>query len=229
MSRSPLTVPEHAELPSEVRQAYVDIDRKFGVFILPQLQQLSAREAVDRLLSRGAELAAQAAEGSHTELLAGYLGLLEEAQRELREARTQEVEKGGQLREQHQHTARLDTALVAAKGRLPASRMSRLEAQLAELAEAGGELEQRLALIEAAVLEWERLSQTRQAREADRLADQAHLPIRPRQLDTSRSRKARRDQARIVELARAFANENLSGRAVVEPGANREAAVTSDQ
>ena len=226
MSRSPLTVPEHAELPADVRQAYVDVDRKFGVFILPQLQQLAAQEAIDRLLSRGAELAAQAAEGSHTELLAGYLALLEEAQRELREARTQEVQRGGQLREQHQQTARLDTALVAAKSRLPASRMSRLDAQLSELAEAGGELEQRLAMIEAAVLEWDRLSQTRQAREADRLADQAHLPIRPRQLETSRSRKARRDQARIVELARAFANENLSASPAAEPGEGQEAPVT---
>ncbi len=226
MSRSPLTVPEHAELPAEVRQAYVDVDRKFGVFILPQLQQLAAQEAIDRLLSRGAELAAQAAEGSHTELLAGYLALLEEAQRELREARTQEVQRGGQLREQHQHTARLDTALVAAKSRLPASRMSRLDAQLSELAEAGGELEQRLAMIDAAVVEWDRLSQTRQAREADRLADQAHLPIRPRQLETSRSRKARRDQARIVELARAFANENLLASPAAEPGEGQEAPVT---
>ncbi|MHB8313271.1 MAG: hypothetical protein ACYDD0_08240 [Candidatus Dormibacteria bacterium] len=226
MSRSPLTVPEHAELPADVRQAYVDVDRKFGVFILPQLQQLAAQEAIDRLLSRGAELAAQAAEGSHSELLAGYLALLEEAQRELREARTQEVQRGGQLREQHQHTVRLDTALVAAKSRLPASRMSRLDAQLAE---AGGELEQRLAMIDAAVLEWDRLSQTRQAREADRLADQAHLPIRPRQLETSRSRKARRDQARIVELARAFANENLSASPLAEPREGQEAPVTLDQ
>jgi hypothetical protein len=224
MSRSPLTVPEHAELPSEVRQAYVEVDRKLGVFILPQLQQLAAEEAIERLLARGAELASQAADGSHEELLAGYQALLEQAQRELREARTLEVEKGGQVRAQRQHTMRLDTALTAAKSRLPASRMSRLEAQLQELADGGGELEQRLELIDAAVLEWDRLSQTRQAREADRLADQAHLPIRPRQLDTSRSRRARRDQARIVELARAFADQNLSG-----PGPERGAALSSDQ
>ena len=229
MSRSPLTVPEHAELPSEVRQAYVEVDRKFGVFILPQLQQLAAQEAVERLLARGAELAVQAADGGHTELLAGYRALLEEAQRELREARTQEVEKGGQVREQRQHTARLDTALAAAKARLPASRMGRLEGRLAELSGDGAELDGRLALIETSVLEWERLSQTRQAREADRLADQAHLPIRPRQMDTSRSRKARRDQARIVELARAFATQNLPGNSAAERRSDLEAAITSDQ
>ncbi len=229
MSRSPLTVPEHAELPPEVRQAYVEVDRKFGVFILPQLQQLAAQEAVDRLLTRGAELAAEAADGRHTELLAGYRALLEEAQRELREARTVEVEKGGRVREQRQHTARLDTALAAAKGRLPASRMGRLEVRLAELAGDGAELDDRVALIESAVTEWERLSQTRQAREADRLADQAHLPIRPRQLDTSRSRKARRDQARIVELARAFAIENLPGNSPSQRPSELEEAVTVDQ
>ncbi|MHB8332427.1 MAG: hypothetical protein ACYDEA_09570, partial [Candidatus Dormibacteria bacterium] len=134
MSRSSLTVPEHAELPAEVRQAYVEVDRKFGVFILPQLQQLAAQEAVDRLLTRGAELAAEATDGHHAGLLAGYRALLEEAQRELRDARTLEVERGGQVREQRQHVARLDTALAAAKGRLPASRMGRLEIRLAELA-----------------------------------------------------------------------------------------------
>ncbi len=207
MSRSPLVVPEHPELPPDVRQVYVEVDRKFGVFILPQLQPLAAEAASARLLARGAELAERAAAGQHSELAAEYRALLEGAQRELRDARTLEVARGSATRQERQRTARLDAALVVAKTRLPGGRMTRLEARLAEMnGDAGGD--ETVALIEGAVLEWERLSQTRQAREADRLADQAHMPVRPRHTETSRSRKARRDQARIIELARAFALDN---------------------
>jgi len=204
MSRSPLTVPEHPELPSEVRQVYVEIDRKFGVFIIPQLEQLQAQDAVSRLLGRGAELAQTAAEGAHADLAAKYRQLLADAQMELREARTREVAQENSIRHDRQRVARMDQALTVARGRLPQTRMSRLEARLAELDGTAGD-EERVAVIEGAVLEWERLSQTRQAREAERLADQAHLPVRPRHTETSRSRKALRDRARLIELARSFA------------------------
>ena len=40
MPRSPLAVPEHPQLAPEVRQAWVDVDRKLGVFIIPQLREL---------------------------------------------------------------------------------------------------------------------------------------------------------------------------------------------
>ncbi len=204
MSRSPLTVPEHPELPPEVRQVYVEVDRKLGVFILPQLEQAGAGDAVERVLQRGAELASLAGTGDHAELAGSYRALLAEAQRELREARTHEVQREGAARQERQRTARIDQALAVARTRLPAARLARLEQQLAALDGDGGP-EERVTMVEAAVLEWERLNQTRQAREAERLADRAHLPIRPRHTETSRSRRARRDQARIVELARSFA------------------------
>jgi hypothetical protein len=228
MSRSPITVPEHPELPPEVRQAYVEVDRKFGVFILPQLQQLGADEAVARLLARGGELAEQAAGGIHGELVAGYQSLLAEAQRELRQSRTEEVERGAQGRELKQHGARLDSAITAARSQLPVSRMARLMARLGEMGTDGADLGDRLALVDGAVQEWDRLNQTRQAREAERMAAQAHMPVRPRQTETSRSRKARRDQARIVELARSF---SLTGPASVtsEEPEREEAVASSDQ
>jgi hypothetical protein len=223
MSRSQLTVPEHPELPPEVRQAYVEVDRKFGVFILPQLEQLGAKAAVERLMAQGGELAEQAAGGTNSELVVGYQALLAEAQRELREARTEEVVRGAQGRDQRQHGARLDSALAAARSQLPASRMARLQVRLSELAAEGVELADRLAVVDGAVLEWDRLNQTRQAREADRLATQAHMPIRPRQTETSRSRKALRDQARIVELAKAFSAPGSQALPGAEP--DREEAV----
>lgn len=204
MSRSPLTVPEHPELSPEVRQVYVEVDRKFGVFILPQLQQAGAEEAVQRLLQRGEELAATAATGDHAGLADRYRELLGEAQRELREARAHEVERESATRQERQRSARIDQVLAIARTRLPPTRMARLEAQLAG-GDGDGAPEAKVTMVEAAVLEWERLNQTRQAREAERLADQAHLPVRPRHTETSRSRRARRDQARIIELARNFA------------------------
>ncbi|MHB1575081.1 MAG: hypothetical protein ACYCX9_01000 [Candidatus Dormibacteria bacterium] len=204
MSRSPLTVPEHSELPPEVRQVYVEIDRKFGVFILPQLQQAGADDAVERLLQRGVELAGMAAQGEHTDLADHYRALLTEAQRELREARAHEVQRESATRQERQRTAHIDQVLAAARTRLPASRMSRLETQLSE-SDTEVSPDAKVALVEAAVLEWERLNQTRQAREAERLADRAHMPVRPRHTETSRSRRARRDQARIIELARTYA------------------------
>ncbi|MGA8208011.1 MAG: hypothetical protein WB867_08325, partial [Candidatus Dormiibacterota bacterium] len=94
--------------------------------------------------------------------------------------------------------------LLAAKSRLPAARLARLQQRLAEVAEEGTG-EDQVALVDHAVADWERLSQVRQSREAERLADRAHLVVRPRQQETARSRKALRDQAQVVALARAFA------------------------
>ncbi len=225
MSRSPLTVPEHSELPSEVRQVYVEVDRKFGVFILPQLQQVGAEEAVARLLQQGAELAQLAAAGQHLELAAQYRELLGAAQRELREARSQEVAREDSTRQERQRTARIDQVVAAARTRLPPTRMSRLEAQLSELGQDSNP-DAKVALVEAAVLEWERLNQTRQAREAERLANQAHQPVRPRHTETSRSRRALRDQARIIELARAF---SLGQQDSVGAGALSQGESTSGQ
>ncbi|MGB6771098.1 MAG: hypothetical protein WBF51_03745, partial [Candidatus Dormiibacterota bacterium] len=78
--------------------------------------------------------------------------------------------------------------------------------RLAEMAEKG-DGEDQVALVELSVADWERLSQVRQSREAERLADRAHLVVRPRQQETARSRRALRDQAQVVALARAFALE----------------------
>jgi hypothetical protein len=174
-------------------------------------------------MAQGGELAEQAAGGTNSELVVGYQALLAEAQRELREARTEEVVRGAQGRDQRQHGARLDSALAAARSQLPASRMARLQVRLSELAAEGVDLADRLAVVDGAVLEWDRLNQTRQAREADRLATQAHMPIRPRQTETSRSRKALRDQARIVELAKAFSAPGSQALPGAEP--DREEAV----
>ncbi|MGC2191876.1 MAG: hypothetical protein WA751_06050 [Candidatus Dormiibacterota bacterium] len=197
-----LPPPEHAELPAEALQAFVEVDRKCGVFIFPQLNQLGATRAVEELVAAAVLLAESASAGAHAELAEGYRGLLGQAQLALREARTAEVQHESEHRDQRQSEARLAAALLSAKSRLPAARMARLQQRLAEMAE--GEGGDRVAMVEAAVTEWERLSQVRQSREAERLADRAHLAVRPRQQETARSRKALRDQAKVVELARAF-------------------------
>ncbi|HUY56065.1 MAG TPA: hypothetical protein VMV23_13030 [Candidatus Nanopelagicaceae bacterium] len=197
-----LPTPEHAELPADALQAFVEVDRKCAVFIFPQLAQLGAAAAVEQLVAAATLLAETASAGAHAELAAGYRELLGRAQLALREARTAEVQNESDHRDQRQNDARLAATLLSAKARLPAPRMARLQQRLAEMAEQDGG--DRVAAVEAAVLEWERLSQVRQSREAERLADRAHLAVRPRQLETARSRKALRDQAKVVELARAF-------------------------
>ncbi|HVB13713.1 MAG TPA: hypothetical protein VNH38_03010 [Candidatus Dormibacteraeota bacterium] len=200
-----LPTPEHSELPAEALQAFVEVDRKCGVFIFPQLRQLGAAQAVDELVAAAALLAETATAGAHAELANGYRELLERAQLALREARTIEVQQESEHRDQRQIEAKLAATLLSAKARLPAARLVRLQQRLAEMAEEGGG--DRVAMVEAAVAEWERLSQVRQSREAERLADRAHLAVRPRQQETARSRKALRDQAKVVELARAFVLE----------------------
>jgi hypothetical protein len=197
-----LSAPEHSELPGEVLQVFVEVDRKCGVFIFPQLRQLGAGQAVDDLLAAAEVLAQSASGGPAEEVAQGYRELLNRAQAALREARTMEVHQEAQHRDQRQGEARLAAALLGARSRLPAPRMARLQQSLSEMAEAeGGDP---VAAVEAAVAEWERLSQVRQSREAERLADRAHRVVEPRQQQTARSRKALRDQAKVVELARAF-------------------------
>jgi len=197
-----LPAPEHPELTPEILEAFSQLDRKCAVFIFPQLRQLGASAAVDELVVAAGELARAAAEGSHLGLADGYRELLGRAQSALREARTAEVAQEGQVRHQRQSEARLGAALLSAKSRLPAARMARLQQRLAELEDSVGA--DRAATVDAELAEWDRLSQVRQSREAERLADRAHLVVRPRQQETARSRRARRDQARVVELARAF-------------------------
>jgi hypothetical protein len=201
-----LPAPEHPELPPEALQAFVEVDRKCGVFIFPQLKQLGATSAVEQLVATALLLAETAAAGTHSELVDSYRDLLGRAQSALREARTAEVRHESEHRDHRQSETRLASSLLNAKSRLPAARMARLQQRLTEVAE--GEGGDRVAVVEAAVAEWERLSQVRQSREAERLADRAHLAVRPRQQETARSRKALRDQAKVVELARAFALGN---------------------
>jgi 2-oxoglutarate dehydrogenase complex dehydrogenase (E1) component-like enzyme len=218
-----LPAPEHPELPPEALQAFVEVDRKCGVFIFPQLKQLGATSAVEELVAAALLLAETAAAGTHSELVDSYRDLLERAQSALREARTAEVRHESEHRDHRQSEARLASSLLNAKSRLPAARMARLQQRLTEVAE--GEGGDRVAVVEAAVAEWERLSQVRQSREAERLADRAHLAVRPRQQETARSRKALRDQAKVVELARAFALGNSDR----SPDTGPEGADQSDQ
>ncbi len=209
MPRSPLAVPEHPQLTPEVRQAWVEVDRKLGVFIIPQLRELGQEKAVDGLLARGAELATLASDGEHEALLPGYGDLLQEAQAALREARSQEVAASRASGARRHEEAEAESAIRLARSRLPARRMTRLEARLAELVD-GSPQERRLAIAEA-IEEWDRMAQTREAKLAERMAETAHLPVRPRQRETARSRKARRDQERILELARNFDPERALG------------------
>ena len=218
-----LPAPEHPELPPEALQAFVEVDRKCGVFIFPQLKQLGATSAVEELVAAALLLAETAAAGTHSELVDSYRDLLERAQSALREARTAVVRHESEHRDHRQSETRLASSLLNAKSRLPAARMARLQQRLTEVAE--GEGGDRVAVVEAAVAEWERLSQVRQSREAERLADRAHLAVRPRQQETARSRKALRDQAKVVELARAFALGNSDR----SPDTGPEGADQSDQ
>ncbi|HUY23852.1 MAG TPA: hypothetical protein VMV09_00940 [Candidatus Saccharimonadales bacterium] len=201
-----LPPPVHPELPADAVQAFIEVDRKCGVFIFPQLRQLGAEAVVDELMAVAAALAQSAGSGSTADLAQGYRGLLARAQAELRDARTEEVEQEAIHRDRRQADAKLAASLLAAKSRLPAARLTRLQQRLAEMAEQGSG-EDQVALVEQSVADWERLSQVRQSREAERLADRAHLVVRPRQQETARSRRALRDQAQVVALARAFALE----------------------
>jgi hypothetical protein len=197
-----LPPPQPLDLPAEALQAFVEVDRKCGGFIFPQLKQLGAEAAIDELVAAAASLGQP--EGPGGDLAAGYRALLARAQAALREARTKEVAQEADHRDRRQAEAKLAASLLSAKSRLPAARLVRLQQRLAEVAEEASGDDQ-VAMVEQAVSDWERLSQVRQSREAERLADRAHLVVRPRQQETARSRKALRDQAQVVALARAFA------------------------
>lgn len=201
MPRSPLAVPEHPQLLPEVRQAYVDVDRKLGMFIIPQLRQLGRTEDVDALVAQGTDLARRAAAGEHEGLDAAYRELLGAAQGALRRARTDEVRTSQADGVRRRAAADLGSQLQHARTRLPARRMARLEESLAGLGDGEDAMEARQQSISSAIEEWDRLSQARQSREADRLATTAHLPVRPKTRETSRSRRARRDQARILGMS----------------------------
>jgi hypothetical protein len=181
-----LPPPENAELPADAVEAFVEVDRKCGVFIFPQLRQLGAGGVVEEMVAAAAALAQSAGSGATADLAQGYRALLARAQAELREARTKEVEQEVDHRDRRQAEAKLAASLLAAKSRLPAARLARLQQRLAELAEEGSG-EDQLALVDQAVADW------------------AHLVVRPRQQETARSRRALRDQAQVVALARAFA------------------------
>ncbi|HUY56546.1 MAG TPA: hypothetical protein VMV12_01790 [Candidatus Micrarchaeaceae archaeon] len=210
-----LATPQQPELPAEALAAFVEVDRKCGVFIFPQLRQLGASATVEELVAAAAVLAEAAPTDGLADLAEGYRRLLAQAQLALREARTAEVQSEGSQRDRWQGEARLAATLLNAKSRLPAARMARLQQRLAEMAE--GEGGDQVAVVEAAIAEWERLSQVRQSREADRLADRAHLAVRPRQQETARSRKALRDQAKVVQQARAFSLTDLEPASEVNP------------
>jgi hypothetical protein len=199
-----LPPPENPELPADVIQAFVEVDRKCGVFIFPQLRQLGAETVVEEVVAAAAALAQQGSMVTASDLAQGYRDLLARAQAVLREARTKEVEQEADHRDRRQSEAKLAASLLAAKSRLPPARLARLQQRLGEVAEEGSG-EDQLALVDQAVADWEHLSQVRQSREAERLADRAHLVVRPRQQETARSRRALREQAQVVALARAFA------------------------
>ncbi|MGH7608619.1 MAG: hypothetical protein ACREOD_01555 [Candidatus Dormibacteria bacterium] len=223
MATSSLQVPEHSELPAEVRQAFVELDRKCGVFIFPQLRQLQAEEAIEGLRTESQRLASEAAEGRHQGLEDAYRQLLDRAQAALRQARAQEVAQAGPKGQQERHQVQVASSLAAARTRLPPARLARLEEHLRQLGENSAEPgPAQQAAVEAALSEFERLLQDRQTREAERLRHRAHLPVRPRQQHSSRSRRARRDQALVVELARSFNPElGPSGEPAPPPDADQ--------
>ncbi|MGH7640339.1 MAG: hypothetical protein ACREOL_05450 [Candidatus Dormibacteria bacterium] len=205
-----LPAPSGLGLTPEVRRAFSDADRKCSVFIFPQLRQLGGTAVIADLTAAAQQLASASgsAESPAPELVSGYQALLAQAQAGLRQARAQEVGKEERTRSARRLETSLAAALGTARGQLPAARMARIQSDLARLPEE--ELEQRIALVEAAIGDWEKQGQVRQLREAERLADRAHrlIQVRPRQ--TRRSRQALRDQARIVELARSFRPESLA-------------------
>lgn len=224
MPRSPLAVPEHPQLPPEVRQAYVDVDRKLGVFIIPQLRQMGKAEDVELLVATGVNLAHRAADGDHQGLEASYRELLAEAQQALRRARTEEVRVAEAEGSRRRAASDLSSHLQNARTRLPVRRMARLEESLAELGDGEDTLDARQRVITAAIDEWERLSQSRQTREADRLAATAHLPVRPKTRETSRSRRARRDQERLLSMSEFLGSAGAENDRRTENGKDRAAA-----
>ncbi|MGH7692401.1 MAG: hypothetical protein ACREOA_06820, partial [Candidatus Dormibacteria bacterium] len=78
-----LATPDGAELPEGVLRAFVEVDRKCGLFIFPQLRQLGAEDEVEQLVDAGRQLALGTAQGDPQALAAlesGYRDLLARAQ-----------------------------------------------------------------------------------------------------------------------------------------------------
>jgi len=176
----------------------VDVDRKCGTFIFPQLHELGAGEVVETLVARGEELAARAGGGDHEGLVAAYQALLGSAQQALREARSHEVQAGALRQVESAARSRLDARLAQARGRLTPARFSRLQSELAELADGSVGADGRLAVIERTLHTTDEAARVREVREAERLRSQAHLVVRPRPQDSSRSRRALREQAQLL-------------------------------
>ncbi|MGA8206893.1 MAG: hypothetical protein WB867_02520, partial [Candidatus Dormiibacterota bacterium] len=107
-----LPPPENPELPADVIQAFVEVDRKCGVFIFPQLRQLGAEAVVEEMVAVAAALAQQGSAVTATDLAEGYRALLARAQAELREARTKEVEQDADHRDRRQSEAKLAASLL---------------------------------------------------------------------------------------------------------------------
>lgn len=176
----------------------MDVDRKCGTFIFPQLQELGQGQVVEGLVARGAELASQAEVGAHDRLVDGYQDLLAAAQRALREARAQEVTEGAARQVESQARSKVISRLQLAKGRLSPPRWAKLEAELAQLPDGAAGADARLAAIERTLRTREDAERVREVREAERLRAQAHLVVRPRAQDSSRSRRALREQAALL-------------------------------
>ena len=198
MPRSLLPPPEHPTLPSEVRQIYIEVDRKCGTFIFPKLHQLGQDEVVGALAERGAALAERATAGDHPTLEADYRALLSDAQRALREARTVEVAEAADRQRTASARSQLAARVGDAKGRLPAARWARVQQQLAALPDGPDGVADQLELLSRALQDVDQQQRSRQDREAARLASQAESVVRPRQAESPRSRRARRDQAALL-------------------------------
>ena len=198
MPRSPLPPPEHQALPPEVRQIYVEVDRKCGTFIFPQMHELGAGDVVAELAARGGALAERAAAGEHETLEADYRQLLNDAQGALRAARAREVADAADRQRAAGVRSQLAARVADAKGRLPAARWARLQQQLAALAEGADGIAAQLEVITRALQGIDQQQRTRQDREAARLASQAESVVRPRPAESARSRRARREQAALL-------------------------------
>ncbi len=176
----------------------MDVDRKCGTFIFPQLAELGRTAEIDALVARGGALAEQAAAGSHVGLVEGYQALLGAAQQALRAARADEVSESQVRQVETQARARVSSRLQQARGRLTAAQLTRLEAELARLPDGAEGTDRRLAVIERTLRSRQDAERVREVREAERLRTHAHLVVRPRAQESSHSRRALREQAALL-------------------------------
>ncbi len=176
----------------------MDVDRKCGTFIFPQLRELGQDEVVDGLVARGAELAERAGSGAHDGLADAYQALLAAAQQALRAARAQEVHEGAARQVESAARSRVAARLAHARASLTAPRFARLQAELVQHPEGADGADARLAVIERTLASRETAERVREVREAERLRTQAHQVVRPRAQDSSHSRRALREQAELL-------------------------------